>query len=124
MTPGVTTPATLSWSPLLGGDEFAVLMPDLVDAEAIAALCARIRESVNRPIRHAQFLLHVDVSIGIAFAPRDATTPDALYKAADLALYEAKAAGRGCWRLASSGQDNTPSAPDSPDSGCSEPTAS
>jgi len=85
----------------LGGDEFAVLMPDLVDAAAIAEVCSRIRESVRRPIHHAQSPLHVDASIGVACAPRDAATPDALYKAADLALYEAKAAGRGCWRLAS-----------------------
>jgi len=99
----------------LGGDEFAVLMPDLVDAQAIAALCARIQESVSQPIQHAQFQLQVDVSIGIAFAPRDAATPDALHKAADLALYEAKAAGRGCWRLASAGQDEPRSEPDSRD---------
>ena len=85
----------------LGGDEFAVLMPDLVDAAAIAEVCSRIRESVRRPIHHAQSPLHVDASIGVACAPRDAATPDALYKAADLALYEAKATGRGCWRLAS-----------------------
>ena len=62
----------------------------------------------------------MDVSIGVACAPRDAATPDALYKAADLALYEAKAAGRGCWRLASAGQGDTQSVPESPDSGRSE----
>jgi len=108
----------------LGGDEFAVLMPDLVDTAAIVAVCARIQESVSRPIQHAQRLLQVDVSIGIACAPRDALTPDALYKAADLALYEAKAAGRGCWRLASAGQGNAqgvPDSPDSPDSRCFSP---
>jgi len=105
----------------LGGDEFAILMPDLVDAAAITAVCARIQESVSRPIHHARSPLHVDVSIGVACAPRDAATPDALYKAADLALYEAKAAGRGCWRLASTGQGNTQSMPDSPDSRCSSP---
>jgi diguanylate cyclase (GGDEF)-like protein len=84
----------------LGGDEFAVLLPDLVDTASIEIVCARIRESVSAPIEHARSLLHVDASIGVARAPRDAATPDALYKAADLALYEAKAAGRGCWRLA------------------------
>jgi len=84
----------------LGGDEFAILLPDLVDAASIAVVCARIKESACQPIPHAQSTLQVDVSIGVACAPRDATTPDTLYKAADLALYEAKAAGRGCWRLA------------------------
>lgn len=87
----------------LGGDEFAVLLPDLVDAAGIAAICARIHASVNQPIPHAQSPLHVNASIGVACAPSNATTPDTLYKAADLALYEAKAAGRGCWRLAEAG---------------------
>jgi diguanylate cyclase (GGDEF)-like protein len=105
----------------LGGDEFAVLMPDLVDAAGIAAVCARIQESVRRPIHHARSPLHVDVSIGIACAPRDAATPDALYKAADLALYQAKAAGRGCWRLAGAGQGDAQSVTDRQDSRCSSP---
>jgi diguanylate cyclase (GGDEF)-like protein len=38
-------------------------------------------------------------SIGAACYPRDAQDVDALYKAADLALYEAKHAGRARWRL-------------------------
>jgi len=87
----------------LGGDEFAVLLPDLVDAAGIAAVCTRIHASVSRTILHAQSALQVNASIGVACAPRDAATPDTLYKAADLALYEAKAAGRGCWRAAGLG---------------------
>lgn len=87
----------------LGGDEFAILLPDLVDTAGITEVCARIRDSVSRPIDHAQATLHVDASIGVARAPHDAVTPDTLYKAADLALYEAKAAGRGRWRLADPG---------------------
>ncbi len=86
----------------LGGDEFAILLPDLVDAASLAEVCARICESVSQPIVHGQATLQVGASIGAAWAPRDAATPDALYKAADLALYEAKIAGRGCWRLAGS----------------------
>jgi diguanylate cyclase (GGDEF)-like protein len=84
----------------LGGDEFAILLPDLVDAASIAVVCARIQDLACRPIPHAQSALQVDVSIGVACAPQDAATPDTLYKAADLALYQAKAAGRGCWRVA------------------------
>lgn len=87
----------------LGGDEFAVLLPDLVDIAGIADVCARIHESVSRPIAHGQAVLRVDTSIGVARAPRDAVTPEALYKAADMALYEAKGAGRGRWHLAEAG---------------------
>jgi len=90
----------------LGGDEFAVLLPDLVDTAGLEEVCARIRESASQPIAHAQAMLQVNVSIGAARAPQDAVTPDALYKAADLALYQAKAAGRGCWRLAGAAGDS------------------
>ena len=84
----------------LGGDEFAVLLADFVDLPGIEAVCARICTAVGVPVEHAQAMLQVGASIGAARAPHDATTPDTLYKAADLALYAAKAAGRDCWRLA------------------------
>ncbi|MFL6624929.1 MAG: diguanylate cyclase domain-containing protein [Vitreoscilla sp.] len=83
----------------LGGDEFAVLLSDVVGSEGLSIVCERILESVNRPMVHAQRTLRIGASIGAACAPSGASTPDALYKAADLALYEAKAAGRGCWRF-------------------------
>jgi len=91
----------------LGGDEFAILLPDLVDVEGLAVVCARINELARRPIAHAGSMLQVGVSIGVACAPRNAAAPDTLYKAADLALYQAKAAGRGCWRMADGGADRS-----------------
>lgn len=83
----------------LGGDEFAVLLSGVVDVDGLSVVCERIIDSINRPISHAQISLHIGASIGAARAPADADTPHALYKAADVALYEAKAAGRGRWRL-------------------------
>ncbi|MDR7296671.1 diguanylate cyclase (GGDEF)-like protein [Pelomonas aquatica] len=84
----------------LGGDEFAVLLPDTSDPAAAEAVCRRIVDALADALRQARPLaLLPSASIGGACYPRDAQDVDALYKAADLALYEAKHAGRARWRL-------------------------
>ena len=84
----------------LGGDEFAVLLPDTSDPEAAEAVCCRIIEGLARALPQMQPSLAMpSCSIGAACYPRDAQDVDALYKAADLALYEAKHAGRARWQL-------------------------
>ncbi len=82
----------------LGGDEFAVLLPACARDEEATEVARRIVEMLSRP-----FLLHgqvasIGASVGIAFAPEDAAEPDELVRTADLALYQAKADGRGGWR--------------------------
>jgi diguanylate cyclase (GGDEF)-like protein len=78
-----------------GGEEFALIMPGS-DLEAAAAVAERVRRRVEmRPFttksgRHA----HVTVSIGCSAYPETAADPSTLLKAADLALYDAKRAGR------------------------------
>ncbi len=84
----------------LGGDEFAVLLPDTPNDEAVEAVCSRIVETMKEPMDHLPSHLQPGASVGAALAPRHADTPDTLYKAADVALYEAKRSGRGCWRMA------------------------
>lgn len=73
-----------------GGDEFTVLAPG-VNAEEARALASRVRETLQRqpPPEWGK----TTVSIGIADA-NDGVTPEALYTAADSALYQAKMAGR------------------------------
>jgi diguanylate cyclase (GGDEF)-like protein len=83
-----------------GGDEFAVLLPDTADPGAAEAVCRRIIEGLADALPQAASLpVLPSASIGAACYPRDAQDVDALYKAADLALYEAKHAGRARWRL-------------------------
>ncbi len=83
----------------LGGDEFAVLQTDLnAPAEAVT-LAMRLIEAVSAPFNLEGHHAEVGVSIGIAMAPADADDPDQLLKNADLALYRAKADGRGVYRF-------------------------
>jgi diguanylate cyclase (GGDEF)-like protein/PAS domain S-box-containing protein len=78
----------------LGGDEFAILhtCTDMDDAFALARM---VIEELSAPYAIDDVQVEIGVSIGIALAPSDATTPEVLLGRADLALYRAKAAGRG-----------------------------
>ncbi len=82
----------------LGGDEFSIVLPSNDEFEA-TAIADRVIDRVSRPYKFDGVTVEIGVSIGIALAPRDGDTPEALYRNADLALYRAKASGRGTWRL-------------------------
>jgi diguanylate cyclase (GGDEF)-like protein len=85
-----------------GGDEFAVLVQGKVSLpEYVEPLAARIIEVLATPFGLAKYQASVGVSIGIAIASSctPKTTADAILKYADLALYKAKAAGRGTFRV-------------------------
>jgi len=83
----------------LGGDEFAIIMTAMQQPGDAAALSRRIRDSVANPYQIDGHQIIVDISIGISVAPMDATEPDQLLKNADMALYGAKADGRGIYRF-------------------------
>jgi diguanylate cyclase (GGDEF)-like protein len=83
----------------LGGDEFCVILAQPRDTDAVDSACARIIKKLNEPIVVADRIVVIGASIGVAKVPNErTTTPDELHKAADLALYEAKRAGRNTWR--------------------------
>jgi diguanylate cyclase (GGDEF)-like protein len=82
----------------LGGDEFVVLLPGLRQPEAALPLAQRILQRLAEPAQVGDHRLRIGASIGIAFHPQDAPDGDALFKYADIALYAAKAAGRGTFR--------------------------
>ena len=78
----------------LGGDEFAVLIEG-EDARGYAEdVAGRLLDELARPVQYGEHSLTVSISIGIAFYPQHAEHFTSLYKAADQALYQAKAAGR------------------------------
>jgi diguanylate cyclase (GGDEF)-like protein len=79
----------------MGGDEFAVLQIGPENARDTEQLAQRIREVVSAPYEIDGHNVVVGTSIGIALAPSDGVSTDQLLKNADLALYRAKAGGRG-----------------------------
>jgi len=82
----------------LGGDEFAVLLPATTGREAVEIVCKRIVEAAALPVFFNSQAIRAGASIGVALGPDDGEDADALYKSADLALYQAKREGRGTWR--------------------------
>ncbi|MGH2920106.1 MAG: putative bifunctional diguanylate cyclase/phosphodiesterase, partial [Solirubrobacteraceae bacterium] len=78
----------------LGGDEFAVLLPGL-DADAAVPVVERIQAAINQPFTIRGLRIHIEVSIGIASAPRHAADAEALVQRADVAMYQAKESRAG-----------------------------
>ena len=83
----------------LGGDEFAIIMTGMHAPTDPVLLAKRIREAIIKPYILDGHQILADISIGISLAPIDATEPDLLLKNADMALYGAKADGRGTYRF-------------------------
>jgi diguanylate cyclase (GGDEF)-like protein len=82
----------------LGGDEFAVRLHDLHDAEGAAeSVAKRIMEAFQLPIEAGGELLSIRLSVGIASARQGATDEDELIRHADMAMYQAKMAGKACF---------------------------
>ncbi len=79
----------------LAGDEFALLLYPIRDAATVERVADRIRAALTAPVRHRGRSLQARSSIGAAVFPDAGTTVDTLAKHADLALYRAKAEGRG-----------------------------
>ncbi|HXW25797.1 MAG TPA: PAS-domain containing protein, partial [Xanthobacteraceae bacterium] len=82
----------------LGGDEFAILQ-GASSPYAAEALAGRLVEVLSTPIIVDGHEINTGISVGIALAPNDGTAGDHLMKCADLALYRAKAEGRGLFRF-------------------------
>jgi diguanylate cyclase (GGDEF)-like protein len=90
----------------LGGDEFAIVQfCSDCDPSAVALLASHVVEKIGEPYDIGGHHLVVGVSIGISLAAEDGKNPDALLKEADLALYRAKADGRGTYRFFETGMD-------------------
>jgi len=82
-----------------GGDEFVLILPDLKAAEDAIQVAQKIVDSFRKPFLIDTHQLVVTTSIGISIYPDDGTNGDALLKNADIAMYQAKQAGRDRYQL-------------------------
>jgi diguanylate cyclase (GGDEF)-like protein len=82
----------------LGGDEFAVVLPQTCEFLSVEIVCRRVLKALAEPVEFNHSIMRVSASIGASRCPGQGNTTDSLYKAADLALYEAKRGGRNTWR--------------------------
>ena len=76
-----------------GGDEFAILQPDLPRAEGAAVLAAQLLKVISGPFRVNQRHIHTTASIGVTVYPFDGDDENQLLQNADMAMYLAKKEG-------------------------------
>ncbi len=79
----------------LGGDEFALLLGRVQSVDAAMVLARRVVDDLSQPIEVEGRTIQMGASVGVALSPDHAENADELLRAADMALYEAKSAGRG-----------------------------
>jgi diguanylate cyclase (GGDEF)-like protein/PAS domain S-box-containing protein len=90
----------------LGGDEFAIVQfCSNCEPSVVSQLASLVVERIAAPYEIGGHQLVIGVSIGISLAPEDGKGPDELLQKADLALYRAKADGRGTYRFFETGMD-------------------
>jgi diguanylate cyclase (GGDEF)-like protein/PAS domain S-box-containing protein len=83
----------------LGGDEFAILQPGGHSLDAAIVVARKLLECLALPVDVAGSQAHVSASIGISAYPTDAMQMEHLMRNADIALYQAKAAGRNRYKV-------------------------
>ena len=81
----------------IGGDEFMVFLRDIANAGDACHSAQRIQTQVTASFRELEG--GVSLSIGISLYPQHGATFDALYQAADQALYDVKNHGKGTYRV-------------------------
>jgi diguanylate cyclase (GGDEF)-like protein len=83
----------------IGGDEFAIVMPQIASIDDATDLARRVALTVADPFVVENAIVRFGVGVGIAVAPDDGDHADDLVRRADRALYRAKAAGRSSIRF-------------------------
>ncbi len=83
----------------VGGDEFVLMLGDVLHAEGAAVLASKIITTLSEPMQIQGEELRVTPSIGISLCPQDGSDTDELLKNADAALYQAKKMGRANYQF-------------------------
>jgi len=82
----------------MGGDEFVILLPETGDRASIESVGTRVLSALAAPFLFQARTIKTSASIGLALFPQHGSSWQAIYKAGDMALYEAKRCGRAMWR--------------------------
>lgn len=85
-----------------GGDEFVLIMPH-TDADSAVTIVEKLLQNAARPFIINNQDIYITLSIGISMFPQDGNDHDTLLRHADAAMYEAKEAGKNCFRFYTSG---------------------
>lgn len=91
----------------ISGDEFALIAVNRPDADAIAEVCRKLEAAFAEPFLIADQTLHTSCSMGMVMSSGEGHTPVELLRRADIALYRAKADGRGRYVQYEAGMDDT-----------------
>ena len=89
----------------MGGDEFVIVQAPISGPVEATALAERMIAAIGEPVVIDGHQAGVGASVGIAVGPGDGPSPEKLLRNADLALYRAKADGRGTFRFFEAGMD-------------------
>ncbi len=86
----------------VGGDEFAVLLNNIEDEQAVQSACENILSALNREFIAAGIRAKISCSIGVVEYSGQELTPSNLLREADMAMYVAKRAGKNRYQFANS----------------------
>ena len=90
----------------VGGDEFAIILVDIRDLRTAEDVSEQILADLREPFELMGDQAFISASIGIAIAPEFGAEPEELLRKADIALYEAKRRGRGCYQVFAGDMDD------------------
>jgi diguanylate cyclase (GGDEF)-like protein/PAS domain S-box-containing protein len=92
----------------IGGDEFVAVLTDLTAITDYMPLLTRLLEAVAQPVTIGDIVVKVSASLGVTFYPQvHAIEPDQLLRQADLAMYQAKMAGKNRYSVFDAALDST-----------------
>jgi diguanylate cyclase (GGDEF)-like protein len=90
----------------LGGDEFIILLESIQDRDEVIRVAERIVDRLRLPFELEQQEVFTGVSIGITLSTIGYTNPEDILKDADIAMYRAKQAGKGCYEILTASEQN------------------
>lgn len=90
----------------MGGDEFALLLPDLDHPDEAVTVALKILACLQEAFELKEHQVYSGGSVGLAYFPDDANDNDTLLRYADMAMYQAKRGGRGSYACYSQDMDS------------------